>query len=304
MNVMRKVTLATLKKNRRRTVITILGTAVAVAMVTAIAVLVASAQKIGRRVVEYETGSWHISFEETDGRALTVLESYGNAEYVDLQLDEGILKLPGREANTRSEMRLVGCNAESWQRLWLQDLQGRLPEKPGEILVSDEFLDEMGWQVGQTAELDFGFYRYTLTLEDGSTHVQESYGRSAVFYEDGGVREWVSEGARSFTIVGAAKMGRHEQGWQNNYTALTVLDMDMARAAHGTLNAYVTNIRVLKAKGLLRAGYSVNFAGEMVGFKSASHFIRTFTKLEGVSPKRYSKLSASSTEFEWRPEEA
>ncbi len=239
MNVMRKVTLATLKKNRRRTVITILGTAVAVAMVTAIAVLVASAQKIGRRVVEYETGSWHISFEETDGRALTVLESYGNAEYVDLQLDEGILKLPGREANTRSEMRLVGCNAESWQRLWLQDLQGRLPEKPGEILVSDEFLDEMGWQVGHTAELDFGFNRVAYTLEDGSTVAQESRGRRALFFMDADAAEWVSEGTRSVTVVGAANMGRHEQGWQNSFTALTVLDINAARAAAGNLNVFM-----------------------------------------------------------------
>ena len=66
-----------------------------------------------------------------------------------------------------------------------------------------------------------------------------------------------------------------------------------------TLNAYITNMRALKAKELLRAGYNVNFVGETVGFKSASHFIRTFTKLEGVSPKRYSKLFTSSTKFEW-----
>lgn len=66
-----------------------------------------------------------------------------------------------------------------------------------------------------------------------------------------------------------------------------------------TLNAYVTNIRILKAKELLRTGCSVNFAGETVGFKSSSHFIRTFTKLEGMSPRRYTKLSTTSIEFKW-----
>ena len=66
-----------------------------------------------------------------------------------------------------------------------------------------------------------------------------------------------------------------------------------------TLNAYVTDLRILKAKELLRAGYSVNFASETVGFKSTSYFIRTFTKIEGVSPKRYAKLFTSSSEFEW-----
>ncbi len=66
-----------------------------------------------------------------------------------------------------------------------------------------------------------------------------------------------------------------------------------------TLRAFITNMRVFKAKDFLRAGYNVKIAGEMVGFQSTSYFISTFTKLEGVSPKRYSKLSSSSTAFEW-----
>ena len=67
-----------------------------------------------------------------------------------------------------------------------------------------------------------------------------------------------------------------------------------------TFRTYITYVRVFKAKGLLREGYSVNIVGEMVGFKSISYFISTFTKIEGISPKRYSKLLISSTEFSWR----
>lgn len=52
---------------------------------------------------------------------------------------------------------------------------------------------------------------------------------------------------------------------------------------------YIINCRVLKAKKLLRQGYSVQSAGEHSGFNNNAHFIRTFGKLAGISPGRYMK---------------
>lgn len=56
-----------------------------------------------------------------------------------------------------------------------------------------------------------------------------------------------------------------------------------------TLNEYIVRRRLSNAKNLLRQNYSISFAGESSGFHSVSHFIRTFTKYTGVSPKQYQK---------------
>ncbi len=52
---------------------------------------------------------------------------------------------------------------------------------------------------------------------------------------------------------------------------------------------YVINTRILRARRLLQDGYRVQTAGEMVGFQSNEHFIRTFTSLTGLPPKQYAK---------------
>jgi AraC-like DNA-binding protein len=52
---------------------------------------------------------------------------------------------------------------------------------------------------------------------------------------------------------------------------------------------YIIHCRVLKARELLRQGLCVQDAGERVGFRSNSHFIRTFGALTGTSPRRYAK---------------
>ena len=52
---------------------------------------------------------------------------------------------------------------------------------------------------------------------------------------------------------------------------------------------YIIHCRVLKARELLRQGLGVQEAGEQVGFRSNSHFIRTFGALTGTSPRRYAR---------------
>lgn len=55
------------------------------------------------------------------------------------------------------------------------------------------------------------------------------------------------------------------------------------------ISEYIIKRRLAKAKTLLRQGLSVSAAGEQAGWRSNSHFIRSFSKAEGVSPKQYVK---------------
>lgn len=52
---------------------------------------------------------------------------------------------------------------------------------------------------------------------------------------------------------------------------------------------YLINIRIIKARQLLRDGMRVQDAGEAVGFQSNEHFIRTFSSITGASPKKYTR---------------
>ena len=56
-----------------------------------------------------------------------------------------------------------------------------------------------------------------------------------------------------------------------------------------TLSDYIIRCRLAHARLLLRQGSSVQLAGEKSGFNSSAHFIRTFTKAMGVSPRQYAK---------------
>lgn len=56
-----------------------------------------------------------------------------------------------------------------------------------------------------------------------------------------------------------------------------------------TIRAYIVDRKVARAKELLSAGESVTNAAFQSGFNDYSNFIRTFHRLEGVSPGHYAK---------------
>lgn len=65
-----------------------------------------------------------------------------------------------------------------------------------------------------------------------------------------------------------------------------------------TLSEYIIQRRLYHAKLLLRQGCSVTLAGERSGFNSSAHFIRTFVKFVGISPKQYAKQYPKLNSYE------
>jgi len=61
-----------------------------------------------------------------------------------------------------------------------------------------------------------------------------------------------------------------------------------------SVNEYIIAKRILKSRDLLKQNISVSKVAEMVGYNDYCHFIRSFKKAVGISPKQYSKKFESS----------
>lgn len=57
-----------------------------------------------------------------------------------------------------------------------------------------------------------------------------------------------------------------------------------------TPNKYITLFRIMKSREYLTEGNSLLKVCELVGYADESHFIRTFKKIMGITPKQYGKL--------------
>ncbi|WP_256157875.1 helix-turn-helix transcriptional regulator [Blautia marasmi] len=76
---------------------------------------------------------------------------------------------------------------------------------------------------------------------------------------------------------------------QNFYVSKYYLSHRFKDLTGMTITDYIIRRRLTLAKSYLRQGLSVMLAGERAGFNSNNHFIHTFTKTVGMSPKQYAR---------------
>lgn len=74
----------------------------------------------------------------------------------------------------------------------------------------------------------------------------------------------------------------------NFYINKTSLNKLFKSCTGFSVKHYITTIRIATAQKLLLQNDNVSEIYEQVGFNNYSHFIRTFTKVIGISPKQYS----------------
>lgn len=92
MNIINKLTLRHLKENKRRTMVTIIGVIISVAMVTAVSTLFVSFLDLMKQNNINDGGEWHVQYKDINQEQLDAIKSEKNTDKVFLRKDLGIRK--------------------------------------------------------------------------------------------------------------------------------------------------------------------------------------------------------------------
>src|SRR5690625_933658 len=101
MNIVNKLTLRHIKKNKRRTMVTIIGVIISVAMLTAVATLAVSFLTLLQKQEIADGGEWHVLYKDVNEEQLKTIQEDKNTESVVLSRDVGYADLAGSENESK-----------------------------------------------------------------------------------------------------------------------------------------------------------------------------------------------------------
>lgn len=95
MNIVNRLTLRHLKKNKKRTLVTIIGVIISVAMVTAVTTLGVSFMDLFQRQTIAQGGEWHVLYKDVNKGQLEAVEKDENTKSLVISRDRGYALLEG-----------------------------------------------------------------------------------------------------------------------------------------------------------------------------------------------------------------
>jgi len=225
MNILNKVTWKNLKKNRTRTLVTIIGIVLSVSLFTAVTTSVYSLQTYIVEVTKEQQGNYHGGIFDVDGNELSKIVSDEKAEMVTTVQNIGYARIDEIENEDKPYLFIGGMDKEFAGMMPVHLLEGRLPESSREILLPEHLSINGGVNYSLGTEI---------TLDIGSRSLDGmKLGQTEGFISDG--EELIKEGTRTFTIIGFYERPTFESYNAPGYTALTLTD----GAGPDSFDAYV-----------------------------------------------------------------
>ena len=232
MNVFNKVTLESLKKNRTRTIVTIIGIMLSAAMICASTTLVSSMQNFVLRCEIYSSGDWYGAVYDAaykDYEDIRDSDRVSSAAYAQVL---GYAKIDS--ANERKPyLYVLGGDVASgyFETMPVHLILGTLPKDSTEIILPEHLTSngKVNYKLGDTVTLDVG----DRTL-DGRRLGQDT----PVYTYDSETQVEVMSGERlenteprTYTVVGIYERPAFEDYSAPGYTALTAADTESADQA-------------------------------------------------------------------------
>lgn len=224
MNIFNKVTLQSMKKSRRRTIVTVIGVALSAAMITAVSTFAVSLQNYMVNGAIQKYGDWHVEF--LDVPPSFVREQAADSRVADTAAFEeiGYAVLEGGKNPDKPYLFLAGFSPDTYASLPVNLISGRLPENSGEILIPAHVAANggVGYQVGDRLTLQVGSRR-----KDGAVlgqHDPYSPEETLAGAEPAGRDTLALEAEKTYKVVGICERPAFEEATAPGYTVITRWD--------------------------------------------------------------------------------
>lgn len=214
MNILNRVTLQNLKKNRTRTLVTIIGIILSVSLFTAVTTSVHSLKTHVINVVKEQEGDYHGAVSGVSGQDLSSLLSSDKVDVVTTIQNIGYAKLDGAE-NEYKPYLFVGAMDNLFSSIMPVNLtQGEMPKSSKEIIIPEHLSQNGGVTLKLGSEITLEMGKRYLGEEELAQH-QSFEPKNEVFK---------SESTRTFKVVGYYERPSFEGYNAPGYTALTLPD--------------------------------------------------------------------------------
>lgn len=235
MNIMNKVTFRHLKENKRRTLVTIIGVIISVAMITAVATLSVSFLDLMVRNTIADEGEWHVQYKNVNQEQFQEIEKDGATEKVILVRERGYANIPGAENESKPYLFFKEYNELGLKDFPIQLKEGRLPQKANEVVVSEEIIKNHG------ADFEIG---KEITIEIGDRYIEGSVSsftqNTPLKRDETGIIETLQiKETATFTIVGTISRPVWENLWSPAHTVVGYVD-EALLSEGGTADVAVT----------------------------------------------------------------
>ena len=226
MNVFNKVTLQSLKKNKTRTIVTIIGIILSAAMICAVTTFASSFINYAKETTIYSDGNWHGYERDTDWNTYTEIWGTGKVEEAVYLQQLGYAYAEGCENEFKPYIYVLGAGKDVEEVLPIHITSGKYPTTQTEIMLPNHLYTNGGvkYSLGDSITLELG-----QRMLDGWELTQNN---PCYVYDQGdevfnGEKLEVKE-TRTYTVVGFYDRMSNmiEETTAPGYTALTVSDKE------------------------------------------------------------------------------
>lgn len=216
MNIINKVTLKTLWKNKVRTLVTIIGIILSAAMITAVTTSISTLRNYLLEVIIEQEGDWHGSASGISSEKLDELKENDEIESITTVQNIGYSLLEDCINESKPYLFIAGMAHNFSESMPVHLTAGRLPSNASEIILPNHLETNGGviYSIGDELKLNIGI------RELNGTYLNQN--DPFIGSENGESESLTIKEQRSFTVVGFYQRPNYESYSAPGYTALTV----------------------------------------------------------------------------------